>query len=29
MSSWTKMPVQKLTHRMTQKHVQHHDAADI
>jgi len=22
-------PVQKLTHRTTQKHVQHHDATDI
>jgi len=26
MTKWT---VQKLTHRMTQKHVQHHDATDI
>ena len=25
----TKWPVQKLTHRTTQKHVQHHDATDI
>jgi len=25
----TKWPVQKLTHRTTQKHVQHHDATDV
>jgi len=25
----SKWPVQILTHRMTQKHVQHHDATDI
>jgi len=25
----TKWPVHKLTHRTTQKHVQHHDATDI
>ena len=25
----TKWPVQKLTHRTTQKHAQHHDATDI
>ena len=25
----TKWPVQKLTHRTTQKYVQHHDATDI
>ena len=25
----TKWPVQKLTHRTTQKHVQHHDFQDI
>jgi len=25
----TKWSVQKLTHRTTQKHVQHHDATDI
>jgi len=25
----TKWPVQKLTHRTIQKHVQHHDATDI
>jgi len=25
----TKWPVQKLTHRTTQKHVKHHDATDI
>jgi len=25
----TKWPVQKLTHRTTQKHLQHHDATDI
>jgi len=25
----TKWPVQKITHRTKQKHVQHHDATDI
>jgi len=25
----TKWPVQKLTHKTTQKHLQHHDATDI
>jgi len=29
MSSLTKWPVQNLTHRTTQKHVQHHAATDI
>jgi len=26
---WQTWPVQKITHRTTQKHVQHHDATDI